>query len=53
MGDAHYLPQPALPEVPRVGACSMAGRPTIRVAAGAVLLRRSRLFGQLLGRHKL
>src|SRR5947209_6027731 len=40
MGVAHYLPQPALPEVPRVGACSVAGRPAVRAAAGAVFPRR-------------
>src|SRR5947199_3520559 len=34
------LPQPALPKVPRVGACSVARRPTVRVAAGTVLPRR-------------
>ena len=37
MGVAHYLPQPALPQVPGCGSAGMAGRARGRAAAGAVL----------------
>jgi hypothetical protein len=37
MGDAHYLPEPSLPEVPRRGGETMAGSPARRSAAGRLL----------------
>ena len=40
MGVAHYLPQPALPEVPGRGGAPMAGRPRGGAAAGPLLSRR-------------
>ena len=40
MGDAHYLPQPALPEVPGRGGAAMARRARGRAAAGPLLPRR-------------
>ncbi len=40
MGDAHYLPQPALPEVPGRRGAAMARRPRGRAAAGSLLPRR-------------
>ena len=52
MGDAHYLPQPALPEVPGRGGAAMAGRARGRAAAGAVLPRRLHAAGRD-RRHRL
>src|SRR5882757_9709519 len=40
MGVAHYLSQPALPEVPGCGVTPMAGRPRSGAVTGAVLSRR-------------
>jgi hypothetical protein len=44
MGDAHYLPQPALPEVPSRRGQGVAGRPPGGTAARAPGLRRGRLY---------
>ena len=52
MGVAHYLPQPALPEVPGRGSTRVVGRARGRAIAGAVLPRRILAAGQN-RRHRL
>ena len=52
MGVAHYLPQPALPEVPGCGRKGVAGGARERAIAGAVLPRRVLIAGSD-RRHRL
>ena len=52
MGDAHYLPQPALPEVPGRRGTGMAGRARGRAVAGRLLPRRVHAAGSD-RRHRL